>query len=67
MILVCGKHQVNPEVKWFKYLYLEKFNKYKKKKKNDWYLGPADIKLKRNEVGNIKTNHDNMPVQFLNV
>lgn len=37
-------------------------------KKNDWYLGPADIKLKRNEViGNIKTNHDNMPVQFLNV
>lgn len=39
----------------------------KKKKKNDWYLGPADIKLKRNEVGNINTNHDNMPVQFLNV
>lgn len=44
-----------------------KIQQIQKKKKNDWYLGPADIKLKRNEVGNIKTNHDNMPVQFLNV
>lgn len=46
---------------WSKVVRISLFGKIQQIQKINGYLAPADIKLKRNEVGNMKTDHDNMP------